>query len=115
MSWDQLIWKAYEIAKEIQVPQEDICKDSEKILIAVPAQVNNDQAKLVCQNFGNGRIHVPNTKEDFLSFRFWYLETFGPTAETYCNKLWTPFTDQLVEGNFINCYDGSTPEYLPFL
>ena len=113
LSWDQMIWKYYGSPKDIKVSEQEICNDSEKVSIAVPAKVNFDEAKLGCQNLGNGRIHVPNTREEFSFFHLWYLDHFGSLSESYCKDLWTPITDRILEDTFVNIYDGSTLEYFP--
>ena len=46
LSWDQMIWKYYGSPKDIQVSEQEICNDSEKVSISVPAKVNFDEAKL---------------------------------------------------------------------
>ena len=115
LAWDQMIWKSFGNPIDIQVPVEEICKESEKVSTAVPAKVDFYEANLGCQNLGKGRIQAPNTKEDFLAFYYWYSNTFGSLSEGYCKDIWTPLTDALVEDSFINIYDGSKLEHFPLL
>ena len=115
LAWDEITWKISGSPKVINVPSAEICTDSEKVFIAVPAKLNFYEAKLGCQNLGNGRIHAPNTEREFLSFYFWYLQIFGPLSANYCKDIWTPLTDQLIEEDFVNTYDESKLEYYPLL
>ena len=62
-AWTQMTWKSTGKVQIIEVPEDNVCSSSEKTLIAVPAKLNLEEARLVCENFGNGVIHVPNTEQ----------------------------------------------------
>ena len=112
LAWDTTVWtKTGSSELEVEVEPESVCDNRKIAPVALGIKVSQDQGLRTCAKLARGTFGPdPSTSEELETFLDWYIEE---TLDT-CFNIWTPFSDQKTEGEFLSLVDGSSPVFLPW-
>ena len=96
-------WKVEGTVEETQEEAEKVCKQPTTYRLLLTEDMGQQDAVATCDKLGHGKMVVAASKEEITNVVDWVGETQGATK---CSFLWTPFSDQAVEGTFVNIEDG---------
>ena len=86
-----------------------ICNNIEVYKVAIPAKITWDTARDMCDKIGGGNITEPQTERDTT-----HIVSLLKNMNSSCEHLWTPFSDEDVEGEFRSSVTAQAPTYLPW-
>lgn len=93
--------------KEFDIDLEYICQKQNNTSIMLPFGWDFKKALKICRSMGNGSIFAFDNPENLTGIDFKYI--FGESFFKF-KEVWTPFTDVIKDGLFINVYDGKVIE-----
>ena len=106
---DLLAWRAGDWRVEgerwllVEEIKESMCDQGTKYTVAIPVDMEIHMAMGICRKkLSNSYIPHQNTLEEAQKYGAWYFNITGGT----CKSVWTPFSDEQIEGKFVNMNDG---------
>ena len=88
----------------------NICNKNLKYRVAIPAKISRYAAVQVCHTLGGGHLAEANSREN-IKQQISLYENMNST----CDSIWTPYTDEEVEGQFKSSVTGQLVNYLPWV
>ena len=88
----------------------NICSGQGRYHLGLPVGLDQQRAVEACDKLGHGRMTVSNTEEELRQF----VEWFGRKLPGMCSNIWTPYSDETLEGSYVSLEDGSKPSFLPW-
>ena len=114
---DLLAWEAglWEVKGDnwilIEESQKSVCRQEETYLLAVPFEIEAREAIKLCQKrLGGGILSSYDNASTLRDFAEW----FESISAGSCSFLWTPYSDEKSEGDFVNMNDNAEATYLPW-
>ena len=102
LAWKDMIWlKTGEGAKLLELSKKELCTRSIKRQIALPVKLNFKMANQVCLKIGRKGIIPIGNKTDMAKY-IGFIERNLPEP----HQIWTSYTDQNVEGTFLDVNSG---------
>ena len=102
-----LSWNVTGNVKLISEEDLEICNKNETYVLAIKAQMAFDGALKTCLNKLSGDMPLPNTSHEMN-----HLLSFF--KEEHCKFVWSPLSDEEVEGKFKSVIDGEVATFLPW-
>ena len=102
LSWNPQTWEV--LGKNwnlVEEKQETICEGLDIMLLAIPVNLSIYSAMDVCKKLRDAIIPHQEDEASLNSYLSWYHNITGGS----CDPLWTPFSDGLTEGLWVNMYD----------
>ena len=87
----------------------NICNKNLTYRVAIPAKMSWYTSVQVCHTLGGGNLTEANSRENIKQ----QVSLYGNINST-CDKVWTPYTDEEVEGQFKSSVTGQLVNYLPW-
>ena len=113
LSWSPDKWKTSG-SQWIAVEEEkgiDICKQSKSYLLAIPVALSIHEARDICEGkLGRGRIPRHINAQSLQNYVSWYAKTCNGA----CTNIWTPYSDEAKEGEFVEMGTGEKAPFLPW-
>ena len=100
LPWNPDNWKVVGSDWSVVEEFEDIfCAPSDHYNLAIPLRMTIKESMDICKHkLNNSIIPFQRNRELFQKYIVWYKNTTGDI----CSDIWTPFSDQLTEGLFLN-------------
>ena len=89
----------------------NICNPQETYHLAFPSGVTQDVALKICKKLGSGQMSAMSNDTELKSYMKWFQGKVPPGT---CEEVWTPYSDAVTEGNFVNLNNGLPAKYLPW-
>ena len=102
-----LSWNVTGNVKLISEEDLEICNKNETYVVAIEAQMAFEGALKTCLNKLSGGMPLPNTSHEMN-----HLLSFF--KEEHCKFVWSPLSDEEVEGKFKSVIDGEVATFLPW-
>ena len=102
-------WKVEGTVEEMQVEAEKVCEQPTTYRLLLTEDMGQQDAVATCDKLGHGNMVMAANKEEITNVVEWVEETQGAKK---CSFLWTPLSDQAVEGTFVNIEDGKEEKYI---
>ena len=102
-------WKVEGKVEEMQVDAEKVCDQPTTYRLLLTEDLGQQDAVATCDKLGHGNMVMAASKEEITNVVDWVGETQGAKK---CSFLWTPLSDQAVEGTFVNIEDGKEEKYI---
>ena len=106
----QTEWVNIGLVKENEEESWEICNKNQTYRVAIPAQMNWNEALQICNKLGSGNVTQCINPEDTE-----YTISLFEAMNTSCENIWTPFTDEGTEGQFVSAISGKFGTYLPWV
>ena len=98
LSWQEMEWSLTGASvTPLEVEREEVCSQSGAHLILLPALLSYQEARSACSKLGEAALGGPRDPASLGNLTSWY----GRSVLS-CSSVWTPYSDQLQEGLFIN-------------
>ena len=112
LAWSMSTWRQTGAGpvKAIEEEVASLCSGEGRYTLALPLGMDQEQAVLTCARLGQGRMTVSHSQEELRQFTDWF-QGVVPGA---CSKIWTPYSDQGREGDYVSLEDGSEASFLPW-
>ena len=111
LAWSTATWR--QTGPGVKATEEEVaslCSGEGRYDLALPLGLDQEQAVLTCARLGQGRMTVSHSQEELRQFTDW----FQGVVPGVCSKIWTPYSDQGREGDYISLEDGSQASFLPW-
>ena len=106
---DLLAWRSEDWRVEgerwllVEEVEESVCDEGTNYTVAIPVEMGINEALDICRKkLNNSYIPYQNTLESVKKYGAWYSNITGGA----CSSVWTPFSDEKNEGNFVNMNNG---------
>ena len=113
LSWSPDKWKTSG-SQWIAVEEEkgvDICNQSKTYLLVMPVALSIHEARDICEGkLGGGKIPRHDNAESLQKYVGWYVKT----CNSACTNIWTPYSDETKEGEFVEMDTGIEAPFLPW-
>ena len=86
-----------------------ICNINETYRVAIPAKMDLDTATEICHKLGRGNITEPKNERDIT-----LVVSLLQKTNNSCKYVWTPITDEEVEGEFRSSITSQLATFLPW-
>ena len=103
LSWNNMRWKMNGNVEQLEKTEGEICKQALTYRILVNEAMGQQDGVTTCDKLGHGTMVEAASKEEVDEVVTWVEERQG---ESKCATLWTPLTDELREGTFVNLNTG---------
>ena len=100
-------WEKHGMVREHDADIWEVCYKKPSYMVAIPEQMDFTQGLNICQKLGGGEMVELRNREDM-------EYTLALLHNSSCEYLWTPLSDQDLEGEFRNVNTGSLAAYLPW-
>ena len=107
LSWSLDKWKTSgsQWVEEEEENGVNICKHKKTYLLAIPVALSIHEAWDICEGkLGGGRIPKHNNAQSLQDYISWYVKT----SNHACSNIWTPYSDEAKEGDFVEMGTGHT-------
>ena len=105
----QTEWVNVGLVKENEEENWEICNKNQTYRVAIPAKMNWNEALKICNKLGSGNVTQSINSEDT-----GYSISLFEAMNTSCANIWTPFTDERTEGQYVSAISGKFGTYLPW-
>ena len=118
VSWTQIEWERrgnWSLVLEEEVRPDRVCSDRDTY--DIPFKIHVDQATGIktCNKLGRGVMSpAPKNAEEVQEFLDWFDEETTEPDGNECFNIWTPLSDEAVEGEWRSLIDGSKQTFLPW-
>ena len=97
LPWNPKHWKLagshWSLVEEFE---EIFCAPSDHYNLAIPSRITINESMNICKHkLNNSAIPFHQDSETFLKYIVWHKNTTGGA----CSNIWTPFSDELLEGS----------------
>ena len=103
LGWEDMKWKVEGVVADLDVTAEQICRQEKLYSLLIVEQMGQEEAVAACDKLGHGRMVEAATKEEIKEVANWVE---GRKGGENCSFLWTPFSDKVTEGTFVNIENG---------
>ena len=103
-------WERVAVVKEVEEEDWKVCNKNKAYHLVIPEKLKWVEAVDACMKLGGGHITEPGSEEDIKRT----IELFEMMNLT-CEHIWTPISDEEVEGEFRSSITGDLVTYLPWL
>ena len=86
-----------------------ICNNNKTYRVAIPTEMNWEDTEKVCKKLGKGNITEVRSDSDLQ-----HTLTLFKNLSTNCGEVWTPISDEDVEGVFKSSITGKVARYMPW-
>ena len=113
LTWEKMTWGLTGNGVREGESRWSVCHEHETddTVLAIPIPIIQNRALEVCNILGRGKLPTASNQSRLLTYIDWYNRT---TAAS-CSSIWTPYSDEKEEGEFVNLEDNSKATYLPWL
>ena len=95
----------------VEESKKSVCHQENTYLLAVPFEIEAREAFKLCQErLGGGILPSYGNASSLRDFAEW----FESKSAGSCSFLWTPYSDESVEGDFVSLNDNTRATYLPW-
>ena len=95
----------------VEESQKSVCHQENTYLLAVPFEIEAREALKLChERLGGGILPTYGNASSLREFAKW----FESKSSGSCSFLWTPYSDENVEGDFVSLNDNTEATYLPW-
>ena len=103
LSWRKMKWRMEGNVEQLEKTEGEICDQALTYRILVTETSGQKEAVATCDKLGHGSMVEAARKEEVDEVVTWVEQRQG---ENKCATLWTPLTDELKEGVFVNLNTG---------
>ena len=103
------VWATIGVVNETLEEKWKICNRNKTYTLAVPKNINYDEAREVCNKLGDGNMTEAKNKKDLENMISLFRD-----MNTSCEFVWTPLTDEDQEGEFRSIVTGELATFLPW-
>ena len=113
LTWGKMAWELSGSGASEGESQWSVCHEHETddALLALPILITHTRALEVCSLLGRGTIPTASNQSQLLAYMDWY----NRTTSASCYYIWTPYSDEKEEAEFVNLEDNSKTTFLPWL
>ena len=104
LSWRDIKWKVEGGVIELETSSGEVCNQVMSYSLLITEPIGQEAAVATCGKLGHGRMVEATTKEEASQLVSWV-----ETKKASCSSIWTPFSDQEVEGTFVSIENGEEP------
>ena len=111
-AWEDMVWKKTgQQIKEREIEQKNLCSSSASFDVAIAeGQPLRDSVK-TCQKLGHGSMTFASNKTELTRFLNWFKKA---VPQGTCPYIWTPFSDVIKEGHYVNVDTNVKATFLPW-
>ena len=107
--WADSQWLTYGKIEETVADEGDVCRQSRTYQISAPINMSWIEAIETCRKLGSGKM-TEIQDQDHLDYT---VRRFN-NLKDQCEAIWTPLTDENVEGKFVSEITGELAGFLPW-
>ena len=111
LSWENMTWRLTGGNDLVTEAHDSLCDSAETYDVAFPTGLPQKAALRTCSKLGHGNMTTIRDEAALISYIQWFRQLAG---EGRCKYIWTPHSDEKLEGAFINMNTGTEAEFLPW-
>ena len=91
--------------------EESVCDQGDNYTVAIPVQMGIHEAMDICKmKLKNSTMPYQEDIVSLQAYTTWYFNI----TDGLCRAVWTPFSDEVDEGLFVNMFDNTKAAFLPW-
>ena len=91
--------------------EESVCEQGKSYVVGLPLNLDIHEAMGICRRkLDNSIMPVQEDFESLYTISIWYFNF----TRGFCFNIWTPFSDKKEKGVFVNMFDNSKANFLPW-
>ena len=102
-------WNFIGDVKKSIIDPDELCFDKTFSNLRIPLLWKKNAALKFCSKLGNGKIYMPSHIQNLSGLNA--KAVYGQYHSTCKEWFWTPFSDERIEGVFLNEYTGELLKY----